>query len=126
MVFLFSSFITPYSIFVTYLSNSLSLCGSWSNRSKMGPIVLTQLATGLCWPKRPWPKRPWSNRSWTKRPWLARFRGAQVVTKWVGSCAFVPVGPMVILGVGLILGWVEWFAAAVVGLVCSWLCVWWF
>ena len=29
------------------LSLSLSLCGSWSNRLKMGPIVLTQLATGL-------------------------------------------------------------------------------
>ena len=73
-----------------------------------------------------WLEWPWSNRSWTKRPWLARFRGAQVVTKWVGSRAFVPVGPMVILGVGLVLGWVEWLAAAVVGPVCSWLCVWWF
>ena len=73
-----------------------------------------------------WLEWPWSNRSWTKRPWLARFQGAQVVTKWVGSRAFVPVGPMVILGVGLVLGWVEWLAAAVVGPVCSWLCVWWF
>ena len=46
--------------------------------------------------------------------------------KWVGSRAFVPVGSMVILGVGLVLGWVKWLAVAVVGPVCSWLCVWWF
>ena len=73
-----------------------------------------------------WLEWPWSNWSWTRRPWLAHFRGVQVVTERVRFRAFVPVGLIVILGVGLVPSRVEWLAVAIVGPEHSWLCVWWF